>query len=417
MPAASESSLVRLIDGDLIKALPRANLTIRDTALRGFQIRVRHSARRGLTATYRVELGRGRVKSLGRVGVVKLKDAREAARHELGAKWTGQAVEAPTAAARPTFQQYLEDTYGPWLAQHQRHGEATAARLLAVFSAWRARPLDELSPWDVEQWRTSRRKVRRRGQALKATTLNRDLDDLRALFSRAVEWGHLARSPLAAVKRDRVDRRGVVRYLTREEEARLRTALVTRDNLRQAKRDGFNRWRRARGFDAWPAYGVYTDHLAPLVLLALNTGLRRGELLKLTWADVQLDTAPPALVVRGETAKSAQTRVIPLNSEARAVLRMWRPDGAGPAALVFPGTEGRVLGTIKTAWGGLCKLATITAFRFHDLRHTFASKLVQRGVDLNVVRELLGHADMKMTLRYAHLAPHNAAAAVALLEG
>ena len=73
--------------------------------------------------------------------------------------------------------------------------------------------------------------------------------------------------------------------------------------------------------------------------------------------------------------------------------------------------------SLKTAWQKVAKAAKLHAFTFHDLRHTFASKLVQAGVDLNTVRELLGHADIKMTLRYAHLAPEHKAAAVAKLVG
>ena len=82
---------------------------------------------------------------------------------------------------------------------------------------------------------------------------------------------------------------------------------------------------------------------------------------------------------------------------------------------VFPGAEGARLEDIKKGWAPLVKAAKVEAFTFHDLRHTFASKLVMAGVDLNTVRELLGHADLKMTLRYAHLAPEHKAAAVAKL--
>ena len=82
---------------------------------------------------------------------------------------------------------------------------------------------------------------------------------------------------------------------------------------------------------------------------------------------------------------------------------------------MFPGEDGAPLADVKSAWLPLVDAAKVRAFRFHDFRHTFASKLVMAGVDLNTVRELLGHADLKMTLRYAHLAPEHKAAAVAKL--
>ena len=71
---------------------------------------------------------------------------------------------------------------------------------------------------------------------------------------------------------------------------------------------------------------------------------------------------------------------------------------------------------IKTAWEALRKAADLENFNFHDLRHHFASRLVMASIDLNTVWELLGHADLKMTLRYSHLAPEHRAAAVAALD-
>lgn len=139
----------------------------------------------------------------------------------------------------------------------------------------------------------------------------------------------------------------------------------------------------------------------------MNTGLRRGELLSLLWTDIDLEGK--LLTVRGVTAKSGDTRHIPLNDEALTALKDWRLDSS-EGERVFP-----VATSFKTAWGALLKRAEVTGFRWHDLRHHFASRLVQAGVSLNTVRELLGHGSLTMTLRYAHLAPNQTRDAVSRL--
>jgi integrase len=189
------------------------------------------------------------------------------------------------------------------------------------------------------------------------------------------------------------------------------TPAAARDEERRRGRMSANEWRRERGYELMPEFGTYTDHLSPIVLLAIDTGLRRGELLPLNWDDVDLERA--ILTVRGEGAKSGRTRHVPLNAEAVWVLREWQ--GPTRSGLSFPGEDGQQMTHLKSTWTRVAKVAKLRAFRFHDLRHTFASKLVQRGVDLNTVRELLGHSDFSLTLRYAHLAAENKAAAVATL--
>lgn len=149
--------------------------------------------------------------------------------------------------------------------------------------------------------------------------------------------------------------------------------------------------------------GAYADHLTPVVVLAMNTGLRKGELLALNWSDINLQAR--MLTVRPENAKSGKQRHVPLNIEAMTVLRTWASQ-VGDSGSVFG------IASIKSSWGTLLTTAEVENFRFHDLRHHFASRLVMAGVDLNTVRELLGHADLTMTLRYAHLAPEHLAAAV-----
>jgi integrase len=119
--------------------------------------------------------------------------------------------------------------------------------------------------------------------------------------------------------------------------------------------------------------------------------------------------------VEGATAKSGQTRHIPLNAEALSVLSQWR-DQTKAEGLVFPGKDDSRLDNVRKSWAGVLNAANITGFRWHDLRHDFASKLVMAGVPLNTVRDLLGHVDLATTLRYAHLAPDYRAQAVGMLR-
>lgn len=185
----------------------------------------------------------------------------------------------------------------------------------------------------------------------------------------------------------------------------MRETLTARDLEHAAARRSANEWRAARNRPLFPDVpeGAFADHLTPVVLLAMNTGLRRGELLALDWSDINLQAR--MLTVRRENAKSGKQRHVPLNAEAMAVLRQWASQDSGSGS-VF-GISG-----IKSSWDTLLTTAQIEGFRFHDLRHHFASRLVMAGVDLNTVRELLGHADLTMTLRYAYLAPEHLAAAV-----
>ena len=122
--------------------------------------------------------------------------------------------------------------------------------------------------------------------------------------------------------------------------------------------------------------------------LVLNTGLRRSEALSLSWEQVNLGNSPH-LTVLAAYAKSRKTRHIPLNAVAVKDLKRWGRQGS-MKGLVFPSAGGGELKSIKTAWGKLMRDAKIEDFRFHDLRHDFASQLVMKGVDLYRVKELLG---------------------------
>jgi integrase len=416
-----------LIGVELLRKLPTGPVDVRDSKLPGFVLRIRPSG----THTYFAN-PRGEWIKLGTTATLTAPEARERARQELArtpeqrqrerreaAERAAEAERVQAEAVRDayTLRHFVTDHYGPWATANRKTGAEQTARLRQAFASLLDAPLTGLSGFDVERWRSARLNA---GKS--AETVNRDLSTLRGALSRAMEWNRklglgLTVHPLADVKAAETDKRRRVRYLSADEEKRLLAALTARDDKRRTERERANRWRAERGYALWPAYGAYSDHLTPLVLLALHTGARRGELFSLTWKDVDLVNA--TVTVRGETAKSKQTRHIPLNATAAKVLTTWRglTNPASPTAIVFPGEDGGLLVDIKTAWGALMTAAKITAFRFHDLRHTFASKLVMASVDLNTVRELLGHGDTKMVLKYAHLSPTHTAAAVAKLVG
>jgi integrase len=209
----------------------------------------------------------------------------------------------------------------------------------------------------------------------------------------------------------------VVRYLDDDERTRLYAALLDREQEHRDKRERSNVDRRARKLFALPSLrnAAFTDHLRPAVILSLDTGLRRGELFALRWSDIQLDGPAPMITIQRGNAKTNKARRVPLNAEALETLKAWRPL-AHPEYPFTNKISGKPSVEYDAPWRLLLKRAEITNFRWHDMRHDFASRLVMAGVDLNRVRELLGHGDLKMTLRYAHLAPKHLADAVSVLE-
>ena len=397
----------------LLDDLKPGSYDLADAQQRGLVLRVRPSGNH----SWLVRLGRGRWFTLGRADVIPPLKARKRASEILGEDSGG---EDPIAAKKRLAQEakrrialgkFISDSYAPWVRTNRKSGDGTIQMLEGRFKDFLGTSLADLTPFALEKWRSA---YLRRGRS--SGTANRLLAALKACLSKAVEWHYLDRHPLAGLKLARVDAIGRLRFLSPDEETRLLKALAARDADRRQARVSANEFRRVRGYALWPEYPSYTDLLTPMVTTLLHTGLRFGEACELTWGDVDLTGA--LLMVRGETSKSAKTRYVPLNQTVLDVLKTWKPKDVDAGAFVFPGEDGGRLVDIKTAWKNLLKSVTgkpIIGFRVHDLRHTFASKLVQAGVDLNTVRELLGHGDIKMTLRYAHLAPEHRAAAVAKL--
>ena len=207
-----------------------------------------------------------------------------------------------------------------------------------------------------------------------------------------------------------------IRFLSKSEETCLRHALDRREERLRVDRTNGNLWRESRGkrlmLDLNECY--FADHLKPMVLLSINTGIRKGELFSLSWKNVDFDLKQ--ITIEGTNAKSRKLRYVPLNSEALQTLINWKAQATCNTEYVFINQFGRRFADIKTAWKRLLQDADIHDFRWHDLRHHFASRLAMAGVDLNTIRELLGHSSYSMTLRYAHLSQGHKAKAVSHLN-
>jgi len=387
---------------------------VRDTEIKGFLLRVQPSGTMTFYLDYRTPEGTRNRYRIGKLGTIRAAQARDIAEKLAGKVAHGIDLQAEKKTLKSeakrralnNLEAFLAKSYRPWAETHRKSWKQTITRIKAHFQDLMNRPLEDINQWVLEKWRTKRIK-----DGISPVTVNRDIAALKGVLSKAVEWGVLDVHPLARLKPSPVDHSANVRFLSVDEEKRLREALSNREILVKAERISANQWRKKRGYEEKKSLKgkAFVDHLQPMVLLAMNTGLRRGEIFRLEWAD--LDLKKKILTIHGGHAKTGRTRHVPLNTEALNVLQQWGKTTA-KSGLVFPNKDGQPFDNIKRAWGTLLKEAKIEKFRFHDLRHHFASKLVMAEVDLNTVRELLGHSDIKMTLRYAHLAPEHKANAV-----
>ncbi|WP_416362760.1 tyrosine-type recombinase/integrase [Pseudomonas sp. NFX183] len=382
---------------------------VHDTTVGGLFVRVTAAGAK----SYVVSWARGRKKTLGRVGILTLDQARtEATQYLAEARAHGEPLavtQGRRGATLPSLRDFIDDTYMPWFKAHHKGHEKTQHTLSNNFDPIMSQRLDAITGRDLELIRTAWMQ-----DGNKASTVNRKMGSISGVFSRAVEWEYIDTHPLTKLKQLKVDSKGVIRYLAADETKRLRDALDARQDEMRAERESANTWRTDRHREPMPSLLQlpFTDHLKPMVLVSLNTGMRRGELFDLKWSAVNFDTK--TITVAGATTKTSDTRHIPMNKETIGVLEAWKKQ-VSKSPYVFPGQGGGRFEDVKSAWLKLLERAQIDGFRWHDMRHDFASRLVMAGVPLNTVRDLLGHADIKMTLRYAHLAPGTKAAAVELI--
>jgi integrase len=219
-----------------------------------------------------------------------------------------------------------------------------------------------------------------RCEKAKPATVNREVALLKHMFNLAIQWEYTLDNPTRGVKLLREDNI-VERILSPEEEERLLAG-------------------------AHPG-------LKPVLITALNTGMRLGELLSLTWADVDLSRR----LITVRHTKNGRMRRLPINDGLLETLKtLHRKSCKAEYVFCSRRTKGDGRKSVRTTFETAIRRAGIGKLRFHDLRHTFATRLVAAGVDIVTVKEIMGHRDISMTMRYAHAAPERSLDAVRRLE-
>jgi len=228
--------------------------------------------------------------------------------------------------------------------------------------------LDEITPLQVEEYRSARL-----AEKVKGITTNRELAILKSMFTKASDSGLVISNPVKKVKFIPETDSMRERILTPAEEKRLMDAAV--------------------------------PHLRPFLAIALNTGMRRGEILNLRWPQVDFRSR----LVHVIKTKRAKNRIVPMNRTLYETLKALRAEASG-SDKVYEWKH------VQKAYEKARKNAELVGLRLHDLRHTFATRLIQAGVDVFTVQRILGHSTITMTMRYVHSFEPEMRAAVEKLD-
>jgi integrase len=272
-----------------------------------------------------------------------------------------------------SFTKFVNEVYLPWAKGNKRSWYHDTRYALVICEFFKGKTFGDITPMLVEHFRKQRREGQtNRGRTRNMATVNRELAQLSKIFSLAVDNDYCETNPCRKVRRFRVDNRRE-RVLTADEETQLLAVLI----------------------------GGYAA-LHPVALLALNTGMRRGEMMELRWADV--DLAAGFVHLPGAITKSGRARSIPLNGAALAALGELK-ERAGTQARVLAGLGYTNKSTLSQKFGAAVGAAELTDVTLHTLRHTFATRLNDKGVHPFTVRDLLGHASIEMTGDYTHARP------------
>ena len=352
--------------------------TVWDTRISGFGVRIRPTGHKSYVY-HRYTEGQSRRFTLAQVALESVDEARRDCMEVWNRMQSGKRAEGADDAQAPLFRDFVAGSWRAACYEPCKPSTKTSKdwalnnQLLPVFGAM---PLDRIDRTGVIRW-FGGYSVTAPGGANSALLV------FRQIMNHAISRGHIEINPTRGVKRN--PRPKLTRFLSREEIGRLHEVL-----------DGYEPRR--------PSCKAQAD----IIRLLLLTGCRSGEMLKLRWREVEDDT------LELEDSKTGPRQVL-LSPEARAIIER-QPRAGSPWVFPSPVNPARARVDLSL-WKRVRKLAGIEDVRLHDLRHTFASQAAMQGIPLPVVARLLGHAQVQMTLRYAHVSDRDVEAAADRIGG
>ena len=346
-----------------------AHYEVFDSLLKGFYVDVLRNGRRNFRVRYRLH-GKPKVVTLGDARVITVDEAREAAREVLRKVRSGvdpKSSEAPKVGL--SVREFFLNQYLPFVKSYKRSWETDESMIRNhLLPKLGHKLMAELTQGEIAQ-----AVIELRDKGYAPGTCNRFLVLIRYGFKLALRWGMggVLRSPVKDLGNLRDDNR-IERYLTVKQS----------HTLFEAVRDSPN------------------SRLLHIIQFLIVTGARKREVLDAQWSDVDMDQK----LWRIPKTKSGKIRHVPLSTEAVKVLRELQLEAMADSPYIFCNPEtGKPFVSIYYSWHASRKRAGLPDFRIHDLRHSFASFLVNAGRSLYEVQQLLGHADIRTTSRYAHL--------------
>lgn len=287
-----------------------------------------------------------------------------------------------TVQSRKTLKEFANETFLPWSKANKRSWRDDQYRLKPIIAHFGSKKMSDITPFAIERYKIERSKGLTSQMTTRSrTTVNRELQLLSRIFTLAIASREVSSNPVSKEKLFKGEVRRT-RYLLPDEEEKLMAQLTGE---------------RA--------------HLRLIVLIALHTGMRRGEIFRLKKSDVDFYRGEIRIIL----TKNDEARAVPMNETLRFELA-GHIGGLESEYLFANPKTGKPRGDIKNAFTTACKNAEIEGLRFHDLRHTAATRMAEAGIDPFTIAAILGHKSIAMTASYSHATQQAKRRAVAALE-